>query len=306
MSGNMMLLAASGGGSSPFTGLTLMLNSGSIPNATRGDPPANTSTYTNAGSVLPADATYSAGYVYFNIYPGTYTVEIKGAEGSGSQHGFGATINATMVSSVTARMIALIGQAGSGAYSAGGMSALALSAGGDTYAGATAILVAGGGGGGYSSSLQAQADGGSTSWPSTTRRGTNTDCSGYGGGIYDAGAPFVNGAHTVSSYSCTINTDTEPRAFTNGARGGRMTACGSSVQGGFGGGGGSCPGGGGGYYGGLAGGNSPVQSGGGGGTSYRLTSGGVYISAWSDGTLNGSSRTAEPGTAHGYISIVKV
>ena len=47
-------------------------------------------------------------------------------------------------------------------------------------------------------------------------------------------------------------------------------------------------------------------SGGGGGTSYRLTSGGVYISAWSDGSLNGSSRSASPGTAYGYISIVKV
>jgi hypothetical protein len=56
----------------------------------------------------------------------------------------------------------------------------------------------------------------------------------------------------------------------------------------------------------LAGGDAPAASGGGGGTSYRLTSGGVYISTWSDGSLNGSSRSANPGTAHGYISVVKV
>lgn len=300
MSGNMMLLAASGGGGNPFTGLTLTLSGAPISTGARADPLANTSLYTAAGSVLPAGATYSNGYIYFDIYPGTYTVVMKGAEGSGTQHGYGATINATMVSTVTARMIALIGYAGAGSYGGGGMSALALSAGGDTYSGATAILVAGGGGGGYST-LQAQADGGDTSWSSTTRRGTNTDCSPYGG-IYDAGAPFVNGAHIVTQYNCTTGSEAA-RAFTNGALGGKTTAC--SDPGGFGGGGGGCPGGGGGYYGGLAGGNSPTQSGGGGGTSYRLTSGGVYISAWSDGSLNGSSRTANPGTAHGYISIVK-
>jgi hypothetical protein len=300
----MMLLAASGGASNPFTGLTLTLAGASLPSNQRANPPASTSTYTSAGSVLPADATYSAGYVYFNIYPGTYTVQIKGAEGSGSQHGFGATINATMVSSVTARMIALIGQAGSGNYSAGGMSALALSAGGNTYTGATPILIAGGGGGGYST-LQPEGDGGGTSWSPTTRRGINTDCPTYGGGVYDAGAPFNPSFHTVSIYSCTVGSGAA-QAFLSGALGGTVTSCGSAEQGGFGGGGGSCPGGGGGYYGGLAGGNSPSQQGGGGGTSYRLTSGGVYISAWSDGSLNGSSRNANPGTAHGFISIVKV
>ena len=300
----MMLLAASGGGGGTFTGLTLALSGSSIADSTRASPPASTSTYTSAGSVLPADATYSAGYVYFNIYPGTYTVQIKGAEGSGTQHGFGATINATMVSSVTARMIALLGQAGSGNYSGGGMSALALSAGGDTYVGATPILVAGGGGGGYST-LQPEGDGGGTSWSPTTRRGLNTDCPTYGGGVYDAGAPFNSAFHSVSIYSCTVGSGAA-RAFLSGALGGTVTACGGSVQGGFGGGGGSCPAGGGGYYGGLAGGNSPSAQGGGGGTSYRLTSGGVYISAWSDGSLNGSNRNANPGTAHGYISIVKV
>lgn len=304
MSGNMMLLAASGGGGGAFTGLTLTLSSGSIATTTRGDPPASTSTYIGAGSVLPADATYSAGYVYFNIYPGTYTVEIKGAEGSGQQHGYGASITATMVSSVTARMIALLGQAGSGAYCAGGMSALALSAGGDTYAGATPILVAGGGGGGYSQ-IGPQSDAGGTSWTPTTRRTNNTDCPTYGGGPYDAGAPFTDGVYTISIHSCTTGAGAA-RAFTNGALGGRTVGCEGTAQGGFGGGGGACPGGGGGYYGGTAGGNAPAQYGGGGGTSYRLTSGGVYISTWSDGSLNGSSRNANPGTAHGYISIVKV
>ena len=305
MSGSMMLLAAGAGvAPNPFTGLTLTLTGASLGATERANPPASVGTYTAVGSVLPADATYSAGYVYFNIYPGTYTVQIKGAEGSGPQHGFGATINATMVSSVTARMIALIGQAGSGSYGAGGMSVLALSAGGNTYAGATAILVAGGGGGGYST-LQSEADAGGTSWSSTTRRGVNGGCATYGGGPYDAGAPFNPAFHSVSVYNCTT-ANWSAQAFLSGARGGIGTDCGSSIQGGFGGGGGSCPGGGGGYYGGFAGGDSPFASGGGGGTSYRLTSGGVYISAWSDGSLNGSSRSASPGTAYGYISIVKV
>ena len=301
----MMLLAAGAGvAPNPFTGLTLTLAGGTLGASARANPPASISTYTSDGSVLPADATYSSGYVYFNIYPGTYTVQIKGAEGSGANHGFGATLNATMVSSVTARMIALIGQAGSGSYSAGGMSALALSAGGDTYAGSTPILIAGAGGGGYSA-LLGEGDGGNTSWPSTTRRGTSAGCATYGGGPYDAGAPFNPAFHTVSVYPCTT-ASWSPQAFLNGARGGMGTNCGSGQEGGFGGGGGSCPAGGGGYYGGLAGGDAPAASGGGGGTSYRLTSGGVYISTWSDGSLNGSSRSANPGTAHGYISVVKV
>lgn len=302
MTGILNALVGTSGGAS-FTGLTLTLAGASIPDNERANPPASVSTYTSLGSVLPADAVYSAGYFYFDIYPGTYTVQIKGAEGSGTQHGYGTTINATMVSSVTARMIALLGQAGSGAYSGGGASALALSAGGNTYAGATPILIAGAGGGGYSS-LQAQGDGGDTSWSPTTRRGTNTGCATYGGGQYDAGAPFDPAFHSVSIYSCTINSNA-PQAFLSGARGGIGVSCQSGAQGGFGGGGGACPAGGGGYYGGFAGGDGP-GTGGGGGTSYRLTSGGVYISAWSDGTLNGSSRSANPGTAHGYISIVKV
>ena len=183
----MLLAAGAGVAPNPFTGLTLTLAGSGLGASARANPPASISTYTSVGSVLPADATYSSGYVYFNIYPGTYTVEIKGAEGSGTQHGFGATINATMVSSVTTRMIALLGQAGSGSYSGGGMSALALSAGGDTYAGATPILIAGAGGGGYSS-LQSEADAGGTSWSSTTRRGTSAGCATYGGGVYDAAA----------------------------------------------------------------------------------------------------------------------
>lgn len=302
MTGILNALVGTSGGAS-FTGLTLTLAGASIPDNERANPPASVSTYTSLGSVLPADAVYSAGYFYFDIDPGTYTVQIKGAEGSGTNHGFGVTINATMVSSVTARMIALIGQAGAGSYSGGGMSALALSAGGDTYAGATPILIAGAGGGGYTY-LPSEGDGGNTSWTPTTRRGTSTGCATYGGGTYDAGAPFNPAFHTVSAYSCTINSNAA-QAFLDGARGGITTTCGGG-QGGFGGGGGSCPGGGGGYYGGFAGGDAPTQTGGGGGTSYRLTSGGVYISTWSDGPLNGSSRGANPGTAYGYISIVKV
>jgi hypothetical protein len=68
-----MLLAASGGASNPFTGLTLTLAGSSLGASQRANPPASISTYTSVGSVLPADATYSAGYVYFNIYPGTST-----------------------------------------------------------------------------------------------------------------------------------------------------------------------------------------------------------------------------------------
>lgn len=290
------------GGEPPFTGLTLILGSSSVGTGSRHLPPASVSTYTSNGSILPTGTIYSSGYFYFTLPAGTYSVVMKGAEGSGTGHGYGATLNATLVCTASTRMVAIIGQAGSGSYSAGGMSALAITAGGaDTYAGATPVLVAGGGGGGYGS-LGDQSDAGGTSWPSTTRRNNNpTECATYGGGVYDAGAPFTAGAHEVSTYSCTVNSEAAV-AFTAGATGGTQDACGGD-KGGFGGGGGSCPGGGGGFYGGFAGGNSPSSTGGGGGTSYRATSGTVYVSAWSDGALNGSSRNASPGTAFGYLSV---
>ena len=300
MSAIQMLLGR--GGAAPFTG-TLTLNSASVAVASRNSPPASVSTYTTDGSVLPTGTVYSGGYFYFTLPAGTFTVVMKGAEGSGPNHGYGATINATVVCTTSTRMVAIIGQAGSGVYSAGGMSALAITAGGaDTYAGATPVLVAGGGGGGYTF-LGSESDAGGTSWTPTTRRTNNTECPTYGGGVYDAGAPFTSGAYTVSRNSCTVGAGVAV-AFTAGATGGSVTDCSGTEKGGFGGGGGSCPGGGGGYYGGTAGGNSPQQYGGGGGTSYRATSGTVYVSAWSDGALNGSSRNANPGTAFGYLSVV--
>lgn len=287
---------------SSFTGLTLTLNSTSVADNSRHAPPASVTTYTTDGSILPAGTVYSSGYFYFTLPAGAYTVVMKGAEGSGTQHGYGATINATLICTTSTRMVAIIGQAASGVYSAGGMSALAITAGGaDTYSGATPVLVAGGGGGGYTN-LGGQSDAGGTSWTPTTRRSNNTDCPTYGGGVYDAGAPFTDGVYTVSRTSCTTGAGVA-LAFTAGATGGTNNDCSSTQRGGFGGGGGSCPGGGGGYYGGTAGGNSPSQTGGGGGTSYRATSGTVYVSAWSDGALNGSSRSSSPGTAFGYLSI---
>lgn len=287
----------------PFTGLTLTLNSTSVGTSARHLPPSSVSTYTSDGSILPTGTIYSSGYFYFTLPAGTYSVVMKGAEGSGNGHGYGATLNAVLVCTASTRMVAIIGQAGSGQYSGGGMSALAMTAGGaDTYAGATPVLVAGGGGGGYGG-IGPQSDAGDTSWSPTTRRNNNTGCSTYGGGVYDAGAPFINNAHDVSNYNCTVG-GAAAVAFTAGATGGTQAACGSNVPGGFGGGGGGCPAGGGGYYGGLAGGDTPSATGGGGGTSYRATSGTVYVSAWVDGALNGSSRTSNPGTAFGYLSIV--
>lgn len=269
--------------------------------------PGTQSQYATSGdTVIPvaSNYTFSSGYHYFDISPGTYSVNIQGAEGSGSQHGYGAIITATMVVAQTTRLVAIVGNPGNGSYSGGGMSAIAIrNASSDTYTSAIPLLVAGAGSGGYSSS-HSEMDAGGVSWSPTTRRGTSTDRGDGRGGTYDGGAAF-NNVYTPELYSSTQGGQGSQAAqhWVWGSRGGIATPCGNE-QGGFGGGGGSCPAGGGGYYGGKAGGNSPDARGGGGGTSYRLSSGSfAYISSWSDAGLNGSSRTAQPGTAGGRISI---
>jgi hypothetical protein len=249
-----------------------------------------------SGAVIPGTAGYvfNSGYHYFDITEGNYTVSIRGAEGSGSQHGYGAIITASMTVVTTTRMVAIVGNPGSGNYSAGGMSALALrNAASDVYTSATALLVAGGGGGGYSV-LNTEADAGGTTWTSTTRRGTSTT-------EYDGGAAF-NAVYNPEIYSNSTGGQgsTAAQHWVWGSLGGRVTPCGAD-QGGFGGGGGSCPAGGGGFYGGKAGGSG---YGGGGGTSYRLASGAVaFISAWSDAGTNGTSRTQQPGLLGGQLTI---
>jgi hypothetical protein len=259
---------------------------------------------------IPSGTNYSfdSGYHYFDMVPGTYSVRIKGAEGSGTQHGYGADISATITVSQTTRMVALIGNAGSGSYGGGGGTFLAITT-GNTYTTATALLVAGGGGGGYTS-FHDQLDGGDTSWTPTTRRGNSTDRGDGRGGTYDGGAAFS------AVYNPELNPSTEggqgstaAQHFVWGGRGGIHTNCGSGAgqQGGFGGGGGSCPGGGGGYYGGKAGGNAPGQYGGGGGTSYRLSSGAIaFIPSWTYVGTNGTTRTATSSLASGSLSITRV
>lgn len=260
-----------------------------------------------ATATIPATSNYafSSGYHFFDINDGTYSVRIKGAEGSGNQHGWGADITATLIVLQQTRMVALIGNPASGNYSGGGGTFLAITS-GNVYSSATALLVAGGGGGGYSTS-HGDMDAGGTSHNSTTRRGSSTDRGDSRGGAYDGGAAFSN-VYNTEMYSSTEGGQGSNAAqhFVWGGLGGIQPACGGGQQGGFGGGGGGCPAGGGGFYGGKPGGNSPGQYGGGGGTSYRLSSGSIaYISAWSDVGTNGSSRTSNPGTAYGYLSITR-
>ena len=295
MSGVMqMLVGGKGGPSSLWSTMTLNWVAGSSGRAypgTQGDYAAI--------STIPTTANYvfSSGYHYFDISAGSYSVTIKGAEGSSTAHGYGATIIATMVVASATRLVALVGNPASGNYSAGGMSAIALrNAASDIYTSAVPVVVAGGGGGGYANA-DAQRDGGDISWPSTTRRGTSIQQN------YDGGAAF-NNVYTPEVYPNTTGGQGSNAAqhWVWGGRGGVTTPCGAT-QGGFGGGGGSCPAGGGGYYGGKPGGDNPSGTSGGGGTSYRATSGTCYISTWADGSLNGSTRNASPGTAGGQIII---
>lgn len=258
-----------------------------------------------AVSTIPTGINYvfSSGYHYFDISAGTYSIDIRGAEGSGTNHGRGAKILATLVVLSATRLVAVVGNAGSGSYGGGGGTFLAMrNAASDVYTSATALLVAGGGGGGYSAT-NTSADAGITTDSSTTRRGTTTDRA------YDGGAGFL-ASYNPEIYPSTTGGQGSAAAqhFVWGCRGGIETACGgiNGNSGGFGGGGGTCPAGGGGYVGGYAGGNSPSAQGGGGGTSYRLASGATaYISAWSDngynGTINGTT-----GLLNGYLSINKV
>lgn len=264
-----------------------------------------------SGTVIPLASNYAfnSGYHYFDIGTGTYSVSIQGAEGSGAQHGFGAIISATMVVSQPTRLVAIVGNPGAGNYTGGGMSAIALrNTGSDIYTSAVPVLVAGGGAGGYIY-FHSELDAGGVNWTSTTRRGQSTDRGDGRGGVYDGGAAF-NDVYTPEIYANTEGGQGSVAAqhWVWGSRGGIQPACGTDVsrQGGFGGGGGSCPAGGGGYYGGKAGGNNPTHYGGGGGTSYRATSGTVYISAWSDAGVNGNDRSSNPGTARGQISITAV
>jgi len=252
----------------------------------------------SAGTVIPASANYVfiSGYHYFDLLPGTYTVVIRGAEGSGNNHGLGAVINATMVVVLASRFVALVGNYGTGLYGGGGMTAIALrNAATDVYTSAIPILVAGGGGGGYDQTVTTQAWAGQTTDDPTIRRGIATDGPSPGVGVYDGGAAFSNVYSPIRFSSVTgVQGDVGAQHFVWGGLGGRNSPCGVG-HGGFGGGGGACPGGGGGYYGGKAGGDTPSQSPGGGGTSYRLESGGTaYISAWSSGGWQGT--TAGSGT----------
>lgn len=285
-------------GAAPFGTMTLAGVGGTLGPAYPG-----TQAQYAALATIPATANYSFadGYHYFDLTPGTYNVRIKGAEGSGTQHGYGADISATISVLQSTRMVALIGNAGAGDYSGGGGTFLAITT-GNTFASATALLVAGGGGGGYSS-FYSYLDAGNTSWTSTTRRGPVTSAQ------YDGGAAFSN-VYSPETTSGTPGTQGSISAqhFVWGGLGGRTTTCGSGVtqQGGFGGGGGSCPAGGGGFYGGKPGADSG-STGGGGGTSYRLTTGSIaVVTAWSDNGTNGSTRTAKPGTAFGSLTISSV
>ena len=255
-------------------------------------------------ATIPVTSNYSFanGYHYFDLTPGEYNARIKGAEGSGTNHGFGADISATISVLQKTRMVALIGNAGAGSYGGGGGTFLAITT-DNTFTDATALLVAGGGGGGYGS-VNDQIDGGNTSWTSTSRRGT--------GGIrnYDGGAAF-SAVYNPEIYGTTGGGGQGSAAaqhFVWGGRGGIATTCGSgpSNQGGFGGGGGACPAGGGGFYGGYPGGDNS-QSPGGGGTSYRLTTGSIaVVSAWTYNGTIGSTRGSNPGTAFGSLTISSV
>lgn len=264
------------------------------------------------GTNIPASVGYyfDLGYHYFNLLPGTYSVLIKGAEGSGTNHGLGAIINATLVVVSAARFVALVGNYGTGQYCAGGMTALALrNAGIDSYTTAIPILVAGGGGGGYNQNTLTSW-GGTTANDPYTRKGLATDGPG-GVGLYDGGAAFSNVYSPIRYNNVTgVLGDIGAQHFIWGGLGGRAVNCGSGVTGGFGGGGGSCPAGGGGFYGGKAGGENPSGSPGGGGTSYRLESGSIaYISTWSDGGGNGVASgnysNTNPGSG-GFLSITPV
>lgn len=245
-------------------------------------------TYT-LGNATTIGLTYGNGFRYFSLNAGSYTVTISGANGSGTQHGYGIILTGTLTLPSTTNLVALVGHNGTGSYSGGGMSALAI---GTSYTTATALFVAGGGGGGYSSfNTNLDAKAASTAVPAT--------CTDF---AYDSGAGFTaNGARSYSGSGLA-------QSFRNGGQGGVSTSCGS-VYGGFGGGGGSCPAGGGGYVGGYAGGNSPSAVGGSGGSSYWDT---TYISGVTTVGWRGSNRTLTNSTnatvvaESGYITITKV
>jgi len=298
--------SSSGGGVAWSSSLNIKanVNTSVIPLSTRSEPPPVVA-YTGLGSwSMPPEANwvYSNGYHYFDIFEGSYSVAIGGAEGAGTSHGYGAMISGTLIVEQPARLVALAGLPGTGNYSGGGMSAVAICNSGDNYTNVDALIVAGGGGGGYSVAMSNQ-DGGPTSWPATSQRGSSADCTGLDG-VYDGGASFYTGVHIIRSYNCLSNQPQRAYCFVEGGRGGTTTGCGNS-PGGFGSGGGSCPAGAGGYYGGVAGGNGPAV-GGGGGTSYRRSSGPVRISSWADVGTNGSQRGGQPGTATGYVIITPI
>lgn len=231
---------------------------------------------------------------------GIYDIQGRAGQGSGSNHTEGRSITAgTLTLSSDVTLLILIGNNGTGNYSAGGGTFIATANSEVTpthtdMTAADAVLVLGGGSGGYSQNRSWQEPGPLTTSLSVaeTRLGVSTAVD------YDAGAGFLN-SYTPQGDNYTASN--RPKHFVEGGRGSNASGCGSHM-GGFGGGGGSCPGGGGGYVGGYRGNNSPSQTGGGGGTSYCNS---AYMSSFtgSGGSSDNNIYTNFSSSASGFLTI---
>ena len=230
---------------------------------------------------------------------GIYDVTGRGAQGSGNNHAEGRSITAgTLTLSSDVTLLILIGNNGTGNYSAGGGTFIATANSEENpthtdMTAADAVLVLGGGAGGYSQFISSNIPG-----PLTTSLSTAETRLGYSNGTYDEGAGFLD-AYTPAGDG--YDSTNEPHHFVQGGRGATAAGCGSGT-GGFGGGGGSCPAGAGGYKGGWKGINSPSQSGGGGGTSYCNP---AYISSFTGagGSNDNNNYTNLNSNASGFLTI---
>ena len=235
---------------------------------------------------------------------GTYNLEAGSSNGSGGSSSRGlAMTNATMTLPSNVTLLILVGNNGTGQYSAGGGTfiATANSESAPTHTdmtSANAVLVIGGGGGGYTNTNAWQNPGAiSNQLSNAESRQGDQDSS-----LWDYDAGFLNSYTPFSGEGGGYTSATIPHHFVQGGRGAAAPHCGTDARGGFGGGGGSCPSGGGGYEGGFSGSNTG-QIGGGGGTSYYNS---AYINAsfsQAQGGFHNTNYSYFTQSASGYVSI---
>jgi hypothetical protein len=248
---------------------------------------------TYSDTELEGQVTVSSGIQYWIVpYTGTYTIEVKGADGGqatyyGYQGGEGAYMSGDFELIAGETIKILVGQAGQTVYRASG-------GGGGSFVVSNTnepLIIAGGGGGIKYNSNNYYESGTTSNNGQRSQASNNGGTNGYGGGGYSYGGSGGGGFYSDGGDGYSSCSPGLSFLYGNGVGGENIES--DAGEGGFGGGGGAewsysgAAGGGGGYSGGGAYGSSA-----GGGGSYNVGS--------NQNNSNGSNDGSEN---HGYVII---